>query len=192
MASSHLGNIGRQGVKLVTILLALTTMAIVNPAPASAAEYPYSVFENANSWLCLDVVDWGSYEGANVQQWGCNNNWAQQWEVVFATRKWAQGPGPDDHGTWWYEIVNRANHRCLAVAGRSEADGANVIVEDCDAGPNQYWARGTPAVGVISLRALHSNKCLDVARLSRDYGANVQQWTCWSGPNQRWYEYKRQ
>jgi hypothetical protein len=186
MKSSHIDKAERQVVKFVTVLLTSAIIVVANAAPASADSPQYYLLDNLNSRLCLDVVDWGSYEGANVQQWGCNNNWAQQWELPSGTRKWAYGT--DGRGDWWYEIVNRANHRCLAVADRSQADGANVIVEDCDAGPNQYWAIGYPSTGTISLRALHSNQCLDVAGLSKAYGANVQQWNCWNGPNQSWYK----
>ncbi len=187
MVVTHLDTICQQGLKLIAIFLASAALVVANVVPASAYVPPkYFIFDNLHSWLCLDVVDWGSYEGANVQQWGCNRNEAQQWEILYSYPKYAYGK--DGVHDAWYEIVNRANHRCLAVADRSEADGANVIVEDCDAGANQYWAVGYPRAGTISLRALHSNKCLDVAHMSKAYGANVQQWTCWNGPNQNWYK----
>lgn len=184
-----LGNIKRQGVYLCAALLVLFGLSIATARPAAAwtngTKY-YSI-DNLHSWLCLDVVDWGSYEGANVQQWGCNWNWAQQWGLNPSWRKWAQGA--DGKWDYYYEVMSRANHRCLAVADRSKADGANVHVEDCDAGPNQYWAV-YPYLGstsTVTLRNLHSGKCLEVYGLSKGYGGNVVQWGCWYGPNQRWY-----
>lgn len=185
-----LSKLGQRGIMLFAVLLLSFTTVVATASPASA-ETKYYRFDNLDSWLCLDVVNWGSYEGANVQQWGCNWNWAQQWGINTSWGKWARDKDGGPYA-FWVEIMNRAGNRCLAVADRSQANGANVHVEDCDAGPNQYWNIYTNGYGgTVSLRALHSNKCLDVYGFSKAYGGNVVQWDCYYAPqgaNQRWYQ----
>ena len=182
-------NLTRLWVRALTAILACTPIAVlVNATPATANPGDYQ-FENLNSNLCLDVVDWGAYNGANVQQWGCWNGSPQQW--YFQNGIWAAGK--DGWYDTWFQIRSRTSGRCLDVAGVNPDNSANVQVWDCLGDPrrldqpNQRWAIGYPSSGLMTLRALHSNRCLEVYGLSRDYGGNVVQFDCWLGPNQKWY-----
>lgn len=175
-------------LRIRTIMVVLVCALIVLPVgatPATANPGDYQ-FDNLNSELCLDVVDWGAYNGANVQQWGCWNGSPQLWYFENGVR----AAGKDGYYDTWFLVRTRTTGRCLDVSGISQENGANVHVWDCWGGPNQRWAIGYPGYGTITLRALHSNKCLEVYGLNKGYGGNVVQWDCWlprPGPNQQWY-----
>jgi hypothetical protein len=180
----------RCGTLLTAIVMCLPLAVVTTATPAAADPGDYR-FENVNSNLCLDVVDWGSYNGANVQQWGCWDGTPQLWSLSNGI--WAAGP--DGQYDTYFQVKNRTTGRCLDVAGVSQAENANVHVWDCIGAPNradqrnQRWAIGF-WYGTVTLRALHSSKCLQVYASSRDYRGNVVQGTCPPGRftgNQLWY-----
>jgi hypothetical protein len=125
-------------------------------------------FVSVHSGKVLDVADWSTQNGGNVQQWTYGGGANQQW-IYTATR-------------FGWEIRNVHSNKCLDVDGPSNADGANVHQWDCHNGTSQRWQPGTDGRLVNAA----SGKCLDVAEWSTQNGGNVQQWTCTGGANQRW------
>jgi hypothetical protein len=78
------------------------------------------------------------------------------------------------------EVVSQSNNRCLDVANRSTANGADVITWDCGGGANQKWLV-TPA-GELRV---HGNKCLDHDSAG-GAGTRVTTWECGGGDHQKW------
>ncbi|HET9141027.1 ricin-type beta-trefoil lectin domain protein [Actinophytocola sp.] len=78
-------------------------------------------------------------------------------------------------------LRNVAANRCLDVSGGSQANGAQVIIWDCNGGSNQRWT-GTAS---DELRVFDS-KCLDVLNQATAPGSAVSIWDCNGGTNQKW------
>jgi Ricin-type beta-trefoil lectin domain-like/Metallo-peptidase family M12B Reprolysin-like len=120
---------------------------------------------------CVDVNNSQNANGANIQQWGCNNQANQKWQF-------------NSKGGGWYEIKS-ALGRCMDVAGPSTANGANIHTWDCSNGTNQQFKLTATDGGYYTLTARHSNSCVDVSGPSTANGANVHQWGCYNGTNQQ-------
>jgi hypothetical protein len=78
-------------------------------------------------------------------------------------------------------LLNRAANRCLDVSGGSQANGAQLIIWDCNGGTNQQWA----ATAAGELR-VYGTKCLDVLNHATAPNSPVSIWDCTGGTNQRW------
>jgi hypothetical protein len=135
-----------------------------NPAPQLFPDGRLEV-RNVNSNKCVDVAGASMANGANVQQWLCNNSTAQDFDLLYK-------------GNQNYWIVNRASKKCVHVENHSSADGANVEQRDCDGMTSNLWKFFD--MGNDEFRALNvnSSKCLDVAWAGTHSGANIQQATC--------------
>jgi hypothetical protein len=127
---------------------------------------------NRNSGKVVEVSNFSTADGGNVQQWTSTGTSSQQWSFVSV-------------GGGYYNIINRNSGKCLDVNGASTADGANVQQWTCGSGTNQRWQ--LIAVGsYYELKAQHSGKALDVVGNGTADGVNVDQWTWNSGNNQQW------
>ncbi len=67
-------------------------------------------------------------------------------------------------------------------AAAATADGASVIIWDCNGQNNQKWRFNSDG----SLTAIGANKCLDVPNHATANGVKLTIWTCSGGANQRW------
>lgn len=131
-------------------------------------------FKSVRSNKCLDVVNAGTTNGSNVQQFTCTAARNQTWFLSFA------GPGS-------YQI--RAGHvgnKNLDIEGGSLLNGANAQIYDTvtDA---QIFGLVRQSDGSYEIVSKKSLKCLDVVNGSTSNHANVQQYTCHGGSNQRWW-----
>ncbi|HEU5470811.1 MAG TPA: ricin-type beta-trefoil lectin domain protein [Actinophytocola sp.] len=88
-----------------------------------------------------------------------------------------QTPPPNIAGP----LRNVAANRCLDVSGGSQANGAQVIIWDCNGNSNQRWTQTAAA----DLRVFDS-KCLDVLNQAVTPGSPVSIWDCNGGDNQKW------
>ncbi|MBN2274673.1 MAG: family 43 glycosylhydrolase [Bacteroidales bacterium] len=75
----------------------------------------------------LDVTNCSGSNNANIQLWSWLNNNCQKWQLV-------------DKGGGYYQIRSVASGKCLDVASRSTADGANIIQYTCGSGYNQQFS----------------------------------------------------
>jgi hypothetical protein len=129
-----------------------------------------------HSGKALDVANWSTANGGNVQQWAYGGGNNQAWTITL-TRFGA-------------EIRNAHSGKCLDVAGPSNADGANVHQWDCHSGTSQRWQPNEVYVGGVAYTKYvnaATGKCLDVANWSLADGGNIQQWTCGAAQaNQLW------
>ena len=119
--------------------------------------------------LCLDVP-WASFwNGNQLWMWGCsnNNNVAQMYSTP---------------GTSWFGPI-MVGGKCLDVYFASQANGASIVVHDCNWGANQMWLMDS----LGRLRPMHAWwKCADIPGGDWGWGARIWLWDCHSGLNQQW------
>ena len=65
---------------------------------------------------------------------------------------------------------------------RGTADGAKVIIWDCNGQDNQQWRLNSDG----TITAVGANKCLDVPNNTTANGTKLQIWSCGGAANQRW------
>jgi hypothetical protein len=82
-----------------------------------------------SSGKCLDIANASSQNGGDLQQWDCNHNGQQRWELL-----------PIDGQSGWYALrPQHVSGKCLEVWANATNDGAKVDQWDCHWGGNQQW-----------------------------------------------------
>ncbi|MEU7750430.1 PHB depolymerase family esterase [Micromonospora sp. NPDC049171] len=71
--------------------------------------------------------------------------------------------------------------RCLDVPSRSQTNGTQVALWDCNGGTNQQW---TPTAA--KQLQVYGTKCLDAERQGTTAGTRAIIWDCTGGTNQQW------
>ena len=131
----------------------------------------YSVV-NKTSGKCADMAGAATTDGTKVQDWTCNNTYAQQWQ--FQTISGSN-----------YRVNNRNNSaEAWDVTNVSTADGALIQTWTYGGGNNQQWQAVSEGGGFYHFVNLNSGKCLDLTNGSTADGVQFQQWACSGGPNQ--------
>ncbi|XPF95332.1 RICIN domain-containing protein [Colwellia sp. RE-S-Sl-9] len=125
-----------------------------------------------NSSRCIDLSAGSNANGANIQQWGCNANNANQ-DITFVSK----GDG--------YYLMKTKHNKCVDISGKLTTNGATAVQWDCYDGDNQQFKLVDKGNGWFQLEAKHSNKCLEVANNSTTNGADIRQWACGNGNNQQ-------
>lgn len=130
---------------------------------------------SVHSGKALDVVGYGTHDGARIQQWASHGDTNQQWKFIPA------GPA----GV--YTVLAGNSGKAIDVEGVSTQDGARVQQWASYGSANQQW-RVVPAgsAGIYSIVAVHSGKALDVEGVATHDGAPIQQWASYGGQNQLW------
>lgn len=87
---------------------------------------------NRHSNKCLEVYDHAYWPGADVVQWTCWGGWNQQWAVYSPA------------GSQWLHLIPRnamANGvgSCAGVPYLNIDNGADVVLESCDANTSRMW-----------------------------------------------------
>lgn len=77
------------------------------------------------SYKCVEPRD-GTYDGAGVQQWTCNNSFAQQWRMDTL----------HDHVVVLRHLVSG---KCLEDIGRPDGNRREVGLMPCTGASNQAW-----------------------------------------------------
>ncbi len=127
---------------------------------------------NRNSAKVVDVLNCGTANSVNVQQWASLGNACQQWRFT------AVGS--------YYKITNVNSGKVLDVSGGSTADGGNVLQYTDNGGTNQQWTVTSLGGGYYRIINRKSGKDLDVSNCSAADGGNVQQWTWLNNNCQQW------
>jgi hypothetical protein len=140
--------------------------------PNTVANGTYKIFAR-HSGKALDVLNNGTANGSNVQQWTSNTCACQQWTLT-------------NQGSGRYSVMGVGSGKMLDVNGVSTADGANVQIWSSTGGNNQRFYFVPAGNGFFRITPVHSGKCLDVSGGSTADGANVQQWTYNATANQQW------
>ncbi|WP_155391650.1 beta-1,3-glucanase family protein [Catellatospora paridis] len=125
----------------------------------------YSVI-NKTSNKCVDARSSGTANGTAIQQYTCNNSFAQQY--LFQ---------PTSGG--YVRINNRNNPaQVLDVNGVSAADNALIHLWTYGGGNNQQWLPVSEGGGYYHFVSRHSGKCLDVPAASTADSVQLVQYTC--------------
>ncbi|ALV31001.1 alpha-L-fucosidase [Streptomyces sp. CdTB01] len=128
---------------------------------------------NRKSGKVVDVFNFGTANGTNIQQWPWLNNTAQKW--TFAST-----------GDGYYEIKNVNSGKLMEVAGLSRVDGGNVSIYADANVPQQHWAVTPTGDGYYYLTNRFSGLSLNVDAGSTADGANIDQLTYTRAPEQQW------
>lgn len=127
---------------------------------------------NVNSGKCVDVTAASIADGANIQQYTCNNTGAQAFDLT------ATGAG-------YYKLINANSGKAVDVAGAGTADGVNIQQwRDIGGGAQRFMLKKISG-DEYTLVNQASGKCMDVGGWSTVDGGNIQQWSCHDGANQR-------
>jgi hypothetical protein len=90
----------------------------------------------------------------------------------------------------YYQVVNRYNDKCLAVADFSYEHAAPVRTDACNGGDNQLWYRQSAGTfdgkAYYYIKARHSGMCLNVGYYGQADGDGVVQATCTNSTNEQW------
>jgi hypothetical protein len=159
-----------------TLLLALLLAAGALAAPAasvakgvtgSSSGLTWYSLVNRNSSACVDARGGNTTNGTPIQQWGCNNTYAQQF--LF----WSLGGG-------YFRIFDRSvgTWRVWDVSGASTAEGALIQLWDWNGGNGQQWQAVPQKDGYYHFVARNSGLCLDVPGASKAWGKQLQQYHC--------------
>ncbi|MBP5859346.1 RICIN domain-containing protein [Streptomyces scabiei] len=128
---------------------------------------------NRKSGKVVDVYDFGTADGARIQQWPWLDNTAQKW--TFAST-----------GDGYYEIKNVNSRKLMEVAGLSRADGGNVALYTDHDVPQQHWAVTPTGDGAYYLTNRFSGLALGVDAGSTADGADIEQFTYRRLAEQQW------
>jgi glucosylceramidase len=118
---------------------------------------------------CLDVVDWGTGDGAGLQQWTCGS-------PGQANQTWLFQP----IGDGYYSVTSRHAGSSWDVDGGpgAIADGTRVHLWSYVGGANQQWRPERTANGGYRFVARHSGKCLTLNSPVSADGTRLSQQPC--------------
>lgn len=128
-------------------------------------------FRNVHANKCLDVTNFSSADGANIQLWECTGQTAQQFTLV------SQGGG-------YFSLRNVNSGKCLDVWGWSSQPGGNIAQYSCTGNANQQFQVQDVGGGAVRFVSRHSGLALDGWNRGTTNGTNVAQWNVNGGTNQ--------
>ncbi len=148
------------------------TTAAPPPAPSPDPNAWYNVV-NVNSNACLDVSNWGTELGTNLDQWTCGNGQAnQQWQFRPL-------------GNAIYEVSSRFVGMSWNVTGGEAATGIQVPIQlwSYSGDSNEQWlavylSTDSNGIPLFKFLAQNSGLCLDVPGASKSNGQQLDQYTC--------------
>ncbi|MEO3795173.1 RICIN domain-containing protein [Nonomuraea sp. B10E15] len=169
---------------LVIAMLAATLAPVASPAPAGAVAEPVAggVYQLvvATSGKCADVVDHSTVNGAQLQQWTCNNN--SPWQHFKVTSA----------GNGRYTLSNINSGRCIDVPNGATTQGLRLQQWGCGDHnkTNQLW-RFAPSgtgtgTGTYQIISIASGLCMSDQNASTTNGAALIQETCTHNSNKQW------
>jgi len=132
--------------------------------PISSATYQLRL--GTADGLCVDVEGGVPDDGALVQQYTCNGDPAQRWNVANVANN-------------VYELRAEASGKCLDVRGGSAQSGAVIQQYTCNGTPAQRWVvddLGGGAYRLISQTG--TGNCLDVRGGSAQNATKLQLYAC--------------
>ncbi|MGL1934452.1 MAG: RICIN domain-containing protein [Fibrobacterales bacterium] len=164
--------------QLLIPAFALLTLAI---APANAAYQGYFQISKAtNDTKCIDVTGASSQDGANVQQYDCNNTPAQQWEF-------------NEIETDVYTIRNTGSGKLLDVEGWGQGENVQQWGTEVNS-QGKKWKVVPITDGVVTIRPMSSlYKCLSIVDGSDNNGTNVISHKCMNSEHGKafWIEHSK-
>ena|GEM_PF-628525 len=128
---------------------------------------------NRNSGLALEAYNWGTTDGATVDQWAYNGGNNQRWSVSYL-------------GNGQYSITNVNANKVLDVTNTG-GSGTLVDLWSSNNGSNQKWTVTATSGGYYRLSpSYNSGLALDVYGNSTGNGGAIDVYTSNGGNNQQW------
>lgn len=144
----------------------LSPFAGGSPPPGGISPTTWYSVVNKTSGKCVDARSSGTANGTPIQQYTCNNTFAQHF--LFQ-------PASDGY----VRINNRNNSaQVIDVSEVSTADRAPIHLWSYVGGGNQQWLPVSEGGGYYHFVARHSGKCLDVPGSSTADSVQLIQYTC--------------
>lgn len=161
-------------VRAMNCMGAVTVQAVTPDAnPGSLPNNGTYKIISRHSGKALEVSNYLTANGSNVQQWGYVGIASQKWTLTRISGN-------------LYKIIGVGSGRSLDVSGGLSADGTNIQIWDYVGANQQIWSIWATTGGYYKILALHSGKAADVDGVSTADGANIHQWTYVGGNNQQW------
>ncbi|MCU1491240.1 MAG: hypothetical protein JWM85_2645, partial [Acidimicrobiaceae bacterium] len=120
---------------------------------------------NVNSGLCMQVDGNSTSNGADANQWECDQGSSKEWDL-------------SNQGSGQYELVNANSGLCLQVVDDSTTAGARVDQWECDQGSSKLWTLTDEGSGQYELVNVNADLCLQVDSSSTTNGAYLSLWSC--------------
>lgn len=161
----------------------------------------------------LDVFEWSTENGGNINQFAYNEYDCQLWKIepVYPTVNSGKytvkniNSGlfiADNSGnavqsksqTWTFTqqsdgtyTIQTENGKALTVENNSPEDGANIVLSELTGDTSQKFTLQCNKDGSYSLLTAASDgkACADIFEISLDDGANICQWEYWGGDGQK-------
>ncbi len=132
------------------------------------------VITAAHSGKCVEVAGAGQHDGANIQQYSCNNSAAQEFDV-------------SEPAAGEYKLLAVVSKKAVDVAASSLADKGNIWQWADNGAAAQRFAirRVTGSTTDFNVINKNSGKCMDVFAGSLADAANIQQYGCNGNAQQR-------
>ncbi len=137
-----------------------------SPTPSPTTPSSWVSVVNKGSGKCVDARAAGTANGTVIQQYTCNNGYAQQFQLQATSGGYAR-------------VNNRNNSsRVWDVTGVSTSDNAGIQLWTYGGGNNQQWLAVSEGGGYYHFVNRHSGKCLDVPGASTANSVQLVQYTC--------------
>jgi poly(3-hydroxybutyrate) depolymerase len=129
-------------------------------------------------------VVWAAFDGAGHDPGpidGCTCDGWHTWTSGVVWSFFTQFGGGSSPPPPASALVNSASGRCLDVPNKSQANGTQLELWDCNSGANQQWT-------LTSAKQLqvYGGKCLDASGAGTSPGTKAIIWDCNGQSNQQW------
>ncbi|HEY3870462.1 MAG TPA: ricin-type beta-trefoil lectin domain protein [Actinocrinis sp.] len=130
--------------------------------------YPTGMVNAIGSAKCLDVNDFSTTPGTQLEIWDCNGGSNQ----VFTQTASGQ----------LTVYTGSSTQMCLDAYNNQTTAGTKVEIWPCNGQANQQWTLNSDG----TVTGVQSGLCLDVTGANTSDGSPVELWTCNEGSNQQW------
>jgi hypothetical protein len=144
----------------------------LTPASSSGGTFPdgYHQLTVASDNLCLDVYGNSGSVGAEIDQWTCNGQSNQQFELVPVSGGYGQ-------------LRAQNSGQVVAVSGGSTTAGTpNIVQQAANGASSSLWLPVQQSDGSYSFRNQNSGLCLDAYGGGSNLGQQLDQWQCKNAP----------
>jgi Ricin-type beta-trefoil lectin domain-like len=163
-------------------------------AGVKPADYLTDQMLNGNSFKCLEVYNWGTSNGDQVDQWSCgtpqqaNQTWEWQLEGSISLS------GGSGECCDIFELVNQHSGKCLEAYNWGTTDKTKIDQWTCYTDANQEWLED-PGIACYQTRPFYNwnaylqgkpSMVFEVYQQSKANGAVVDLYQDNGGANQTW------
>jgi endo-1,4-beta-xylanase len=193
--SSMLANMQRFAALGVDVAVTELDDRIQLPASSAslqqqASDYATVVRDCLQVSRCVGTSQWGvgdadSWIPGTFPGWGAATMYDSNYQpkpAYSAALSALGGSSTGGSGSGGSEIHAVGAGKCLDVPNRSQANGTQLDIWDCNGGSNQLWA----STSSHQLTVYGGRICLDASGDQTTPGTKVDVWTCNGGANQQW------